>query len=167
MSEVFGDRAERAGRASPMDVHVGARIKLRRTQMGLSQEKLGDAVNLTFQQIQKYERGVNRVGASRLFDLSVVLNVPVGFFYDDMPELLAVERGGQPSAQAARRASGFSEQRQDAFDAAEDVPVSRVSRPDTAEMVEAFERIADPIVRRSLLDMAKSLAGAARSEGAV
>ena len=80
---------------SPMDVHVGARIRLRRTLMGMSQEKLGDALNITFQQVQKYERGVNRVGASRLFDVSKALDVPISFFYDDMPETLAATHGQQ------------------------------------------------------------------------
>jgi len=152
---------ERTGRASPMDAHVGARIKLRRTQMGLSQEKLGDAINVTFQQIQKYERGVNRVGASRLFDLSVVLNVPVGFFYDDIPGPLATERNGEPAAQAARRADRFSEERTP-FDF-RSAPVGRVMATDAAELLDAFERIVDPTMRRSLLEMAKSLAGVSRN----
>src|ERR1700733_2217914 len=77
---------EKESRPSPVDMHVGARIRLRRTLMGMSQERLGDALGLTFQQVQKYERGVNRVGASRLFDLSRVLDVPISFFFDDMPE---------------------------------------------------------------------------------
>jgi ribosome-binding protein aMBF1 (putative translation factor) len=80
---------EKESRPSPIDVHVGSRIRLRRTLMGLSQERLGEALGLTFQQVQKYERGVNRVGASRLFDLSRVLDVPISFFFDDMPEPLA------------------------------------------------------------------------------
>ena len=72
-------------RPSPVDVHVGARIRLRRTLLGMSQERLGDALGLTFQQVQKYERGVNRVGASRLFDLSRILDVPISFFYAVSP----------------------------------------------------------------------------------
>jgi len=63
-------KSEREHRASPIDAHVGARVRLRRTLLGMSQEKLGDALGLTFQQVQKYERGVNRIGASRLFDLA-------------------------------------------------------------------------------------------------
>ncbi len=63
----------------PVDIHVGARIRLRRTLLGMSQEKLGKRIGLTFQQIQKYERGANRVGASRLYQLGKVLNVPVSF----------------------------------------------------------------------------------------
>lgn len=75
-----------AAAAGPVDVHVGNRIRLRRTLLGLSQEKLGEALGLTFQQIQKYERGANRVGASRLYDLARVLDVPIGFFFDDMQD---------------------------------------------------------------------------------
>ena len=65
---------------NPIDVHVGSRVRLRRNMLGLSQEKLGEAIGLTFQQVQKYERGANRIGASRLHDLSRVLDVPVSFF---------------------------------------------------------------------------------------
>ena len=68
---------------NPIDVHVGSRVRLRRNMLGLSQEKLGEAIGLTFQQVQKYERGANRIGASRLHDLSRVLDVPVSFFFDD------------------------------------------------------------------------------------
>src|SRR3979411_1138136 len=93
--------SDKEGRASPIDVHVGARIRLRRTLMGMSQERLGEALGLTFQQVQKYERGVNRVGASRLFDLSRVLDVPISFFFDDMPDRLPSNFGG-----AAHRRSG-------------------------------------------------------------
>src|SRR5437763_2789579 len=87
--------AEKESRASPIDQHVGSRIRLRRTLMGMSQERLGEALGLTFQQVQKYERGVNRVGASRLFDLSRVLDVPISFFFDDMPDQLATAYGTQ------------------------------------------------------------------------
>ncbi|MBY0430608.1 MAG: helix-turn-helix transcriptional regulator [Rhodospirillales bacterium] len=72
------------GTPNPIDMHVGKRLRLRRALLGLSQEKLGEAIGLTFQQIQKYERGTNRIGASRLFDLARVLGVPVSFFFDDM-----------------------------------------------------------------------------------
>ena len=102
------ERPEREPRASPVDGHVGVRIRLRRTLMGMSQERLGDALGLTFQQVQKYERGVNRVGASRLFDLSRVLDVPIGFFFDDMPEPMAgaaAATGGTGS----RRMFGFAD----------------------------------------------------------
>jgi transcriptional regulator with XRE-family HTH domain len=74
------------GVSDPVDVHVGSRVRLRRTLLGLSQERLGEAVGLTFQQIQKYERGANRIGASRMYDLAHVLDVPVAFFFEDMPD---------------------------------------------------------------------------------
>src|SRR5712675_2882260 len=76
-------RTASQGNPNPIDVHVGSRVRLRRTMLGLSQEKLGDAIGLTFQQVQKYERGANRIGASRLHELSRVLDVPVEFFFDD------------------------------------------------------------------------------------
>src|ERR671932_2111498 len=100
-SDESAERGDREHRPSPIDVHVGSRVRLRRTLLGLSQEKLGDALGLTFQQVQKYERGVNRIGASRLFDLSRVLDVPIGFFFDDMPP----EMGGEKQ----RRFTGFQE----------------------------------------------------------
>jgi len=74
---------------NPIDIHVGSRVRLRRNMLGLSQEKLGEAIGLTFQQVQKYERGANRIGASRLHDLSRVLDVPVSFFFDDMDPVRA------------------------------------------------------------------------------
>src|SRR3954465_8799423 len=75
--------------ANPVDAHVGSRVRQRRTLLGMSQEKLGQAVSLTFQQIQKYERGANRVGASRLYQLSRILDVPVSYFFEEMPETLS------------------------------------------------------------------------------
>ena len=85
------------GRPRPVDVHVGSRVRLRRTMLGMSQEKLGAAIELTFQQVQKYERGTNRIGASRLFQLGKVLDVPVSFFFDDMPPEVAETGGKRPS----------------------------------------------------------------------
>ena len=72
------------GFPNPIDVHVGSRIRLRRTLLGMSQERLGEAIGLTFQQVQKYERGANRVGSSRLFDLSPRARRPIAYFFDDM-----------------------------------------------------------------------------------
>src|SRR5215212_4959897 len=104
-SDEGADRPDREHRPSPIDVHVGGRVRLRRTLMGMSQERLGEALGLTFQQVQKYERGVNRIGASRLFDLARVLDVPISFFFDDMPDSV----GGGGGMTAARRAFGFAE----------------------------------------------------------
>jgi len=141
------DKADRESRPSPIDVHVGSRIRLRRTLLGMSQERLGEALGLTFQQVQKYERGVNRVGASRLFDLARVLDVPISFFFDDMPEVIAREYGGP----TVRRAVGFAEP-QEGFDD------ETLHRRETLELVRAYYRITDPSVRKRVFDLIKSLA---------
>lgn len=138
------ERAEREHRPSPIDVHVGSRVRLRRTLLGMSQEKLGEALGLTFQQVQKYERGVNRIGASRLFDLARVLDVPIGFFFDDMPEV----NGGTV---ATRRAAGFGEQQEGFED-------ETLHRRETLELVRAYYRITDASVRKRVFDLIKSLA---------
>jgi transcriptional regulator with XRE-family HTH domain len=138
--------AEREGRPSPIDVHVGSRIRLRRTLLGMSQERLGEALGLTFQQVQKYERGVNRVGASRLFDLSRVLDVPISFFFDDMPESLATTYGGH----IGRRSPGYAEAPNGFTDDA-------LNRRETLELVRAYYRITDPAVRKRVFDLIKSM----------
>ena len=135
-------------RPSPVDVHVGARIRLRRTLLGMSQERLGDALGLTFQQVQKYERGVNRVGASRLFDLSRILDVPINFFYENMTA--ATSAGGAP----ARPATGFAEP-QEGFGSDE-----ALSKRETLELVRAYYRITDPNIRKKMFDLMKSMAPA-------
>ena len=76
----------------PIDVHIGSRIRLRRILLGMSQERLGEALGLTFQQVQKYESGVNRVSVARLIDLSRILDVPIGFFFDDVPDVVLSQR---------------------------------------------------------------------------
>jgi transcriptional regulator with XRE-family HTH domain len=138
-------RSEGESHPNPIDVHVGARIRLRRTLMGLSQERLGEALGVTFQQVQKYERGVNRVGASRLFDLSRVLDVPISFFYEDMPAGMA------PPWLSAAGEAGFADQ-QDAF--GDDM----LRRRETLELVRAYYRITDPAVRKRVFELIKSLA---------
>src|SRR2546428_3767682 len=80
---------QKSDKPNPIDVQVGSRVRLRRNMLGLSQEKLGTAIGLTFQQVQKYERGANRIGASRLHELSRVLDVPVSFFFDDVDPVRA------------------------------------------------------------------------------
>ena len=140
----ISDRVEKESRPNPIDIHVGSRIRLRRTLMGMSQERLGEALGLTFQQVQKYERGVNRVGASRLYDLSRVLDVPISFFYDDMPESVG---GPRPPI---RGPVGFSDA-QDAF--GDDT----LTRRETLELVRAYYRITDPGVRKRVFDLIKSL----------
>lgn len=140
----ISDRAEKESRSNPIDIHVGSRVRLRRTLMGMSQERLGEALGLTFQQVQKYERGVNRVGASRLYDLSRVLDVPISFFYDDMPESVG---GIRPPS---RSQPGFPDT-QDSF--GDDT----LSRRETLELVRAYYRITDPGVRKRVFELIKSL----------
>ena len=137
---------ERETRSSPIDVHVGTRIRLRRTLLGMSQERLGEALGLTFQQVQKYERGVNRVGASRLFDLSRVLDVPISFFFDDMPDSLTNAFGGA----SGRRPGGFAE----AVDGFGD---DTLNRRETLDLVRAYYRITDPAIRKRVFDLIKSM----------
>lgn len=134
----------RTGKPNPVDVHVGSRVRLRRTLLGLSQEKLGDALGLTFQQVQKYERGANRIGASRLFDLSRVLDVPVSFFFDDM------ETG--VSDRAVSNEMGFAEAAQATFES------DPMAKRETLELVRAYYRIKDSNVRKRVFDLAKALA---------
>src|SRR5207245_4875626 len=118
---------------NPIDVQVGSRVRLRRNMLGLSQEKLGTAIGLTFQQVQKYERGAHRIGSCRLHELSRVLDVPVSFFFDDMAPVRA------PAIPA-----GFAEPAAEAFDA------DPLRRRETMELVGAYYRIDDPALRRRL-----------------
>ena len=134
------------GTPRPVDIHVGSRVRLRRTLLGMSQEKLGDAVGLTFQQIQKYERGANRIGASRLFELSRVLDVPVSFFFDDMSE--------EVKSTGGRQVAGMQDQVQAPFES------DPLSRRETLELVRAYYKITDPRVRKRLFELAKALAKA-------
>ncbi len=120
------------GTPHPIDVHVGSRLLMRRVLLGLTQTELGEAIGVTFQQLQKYEKGTNRISASRLFDLSHVLDVPIGFFFDDTP-VKVTEGGGaelSPSAEA-----------------------ELISKREMLELVRAYTRIADPTIRRVLLDL--------------
>lgn len=131
---------------NPIDVHVGSRVRLRRLLMGLSQDKLGEELGVTFQQVQKYERGANRIGASRLFQMARVLDVPVGFFFDGM-EQKAVE--------------GFAE--------GDQTPLVNnfINSPEGVALAASFSKIKDPKVRRRVLDLVKSLSDeAAEAESA-
>lgn len=138
------------GIPNPIDVHVGSRVRLRRTLLGLSQEKLGEAVGLTFQQIQKYERGANRIGASRLYEFSRILDVPVSFFFDDMSERF---KGPEPLS-----TGGFADQPQPSLEP------DPLTRRETLELVRAYYRIHDPQVRKRLFELTKSLGIAEESE---
>jgi transcriptional regulator with XRE-family HTH domain len=144
---------------SPIDVHVGARIRQRRTSLGMSQEKLGDALNLTFQQIQKYERGTNRVGASRLYDLCRVFDVTADFFFEGLPNFEPAQASGE-GAPSWYGASTFAE-KQASFGQEEAPPPNR----EVAELVRAYGKITDPKVRERILDLVKSLAMAPSPSG--
>ncbi len=132
------------GGPNPVDIHVGVRVRMRRTLLGMSQEKLGRALGITFQQIQKYERGVNRIGAGRLFNLSRILEVPVSFFFEDLPAALS---GGK-----ARRARGLAEAPAAPFEH------DPMSKRETLELVRAYYKVTDRRVRKRLLDLVRSLA---------
>lgn len=132
---------------NPIDVHVGRRLRLRRTLLGMSQEKLGEAVRLTFQQIQKYERGVNRIGSSRLYQLSQILDVPVSFFFDDMPPL---ETGDAP---------GLGEGAPTPFEP------DPMAKRETLELVRAYYRISDPAARKRLFQLTKAIAKLSKKSG--
>jgi transcriptional regulator with XRE-family HTH domain len=141
----------RGGKPNPVDIHVGSRVRLRRTLLGLSQEKLAGAIGLTFQQVQKYERGANRIGASRLFELSRVLDVPVSFFFDDMSPETAARR--------ASHAQGMSESAQAPFE------TDALAKRETLELVRAYYRITDPRVRKKVADLVKTMAATEEEAG--
>lgn len=135
------DSYESGGRKpNPVDVHVGSRVRLRRLIIGMSQEKLGEKMNLTFQQIQKYEKGTNRIGASRLFQLSQILDVPMSYFFEDAPI-----KAGAPLA------TGFAEPKGEAF------LLDFLNTREGLELNRAFVRIKDPKVRRKIIDLVRSL----------
>ena len=125
---------------NPVDIHVGSRVRLRRLLLGLSQEKLGDELGVTFQQVQKYERGANRIGASRLFRVAEVLEVPIGFFFEGL---------------TASPVAGFAE--------GDQTPLVNefINSPEGVALAAAFARIREPSVRRKLLELARTLAGEA------
>ena len=133
----------RIGKPHPIDVHVGARVRLRRTLLGMSQEKLGEAIGLTFQQVQKYERGANRIGASRLFDLSRILDVPVSFFFDDAPE----------TDLESYHYEGVEEEPQL-------IEIDPMAKKETLDLVRAYYKVSDPAVRKRIFELTKSLANA-------
>jgi transcriptional regulator with XRE-family HTH domain len=129
-------------RPNPIDVHVGGRVRFRRMLLGMSQEKLGEKLGLTFQQVQKYEKGINRIGASRLFDLAQVLGVPVQFFYEEAPS--AEVHSFMPD--------GF-------VDKPEGQSIVEFLRSrDGLELNRAFVRISDIKARRAIVDLVRSLA---------
>jgi transcriptional regulator with XRE-family HTH domain len=135
----------------PIDVHVGQRLRQRRMLVGMSQSRLGTAVGLTFQQVQKYERGTNRMGASRIFRFSQILAVPVSYFYDEMAAAIVAN---QPQG------SGFAEAGQSPLDDEEMPQEDLLQRRETLDLVRAFYKITDPKQRRKVLELIKAMSTA-------
>ena len=135
------ERGAAATRHNPIDVHVGHQIRQRRATLGISQEQLAGVLGLSFQQVQKYERGVNRVGASRLHDLAQALDVPIGYFFENMP-------GADPGPPPSVRGMHESQQNLD-----EDI----LNRRETLDLVRAFVGITDDDVRHRMLELVRSL----------
>jgi len=123
----------------PIDRHVGSRVRMQRILMKMSQEKLGEALGLTFQQVQKYEKGTNRIGASRLQQISKTLNVPPSFFFE-----------GAPSTQPA--GDGFAEESSSQY------VVDFLSTAEGLHLNRAFARIKDSKVRKRVIDLISTLA---------
>ena len=138
-----GAEAKNARRPNPMDIHVGSRVRLRRMLLGMSQEKLGDHLGLTFQQVQKYEKGINRIGASRLFDLSKTLGVPISYFYEDAP--VAGHGLAEDPCEYGEKTVESS-----VFDF--------LSTREGLELNKAFVKITNARVRRTIVELVRSLA---------
>lgn len=135
------------GFPNPIDVHVGARIRLRRTLLGISQTTLADAVGLTFQQVQKYEKGMNRVSSSRLVDVANALDVTIPYFFEEMSASV-----GEQTPSALMKAG----QRPLAIDNETDPLAKR----ETLEFVRAYYKITDPVVRKRVFELTKAVAKA-------
>jgi transcriptional regulator with XRE-family HTH domain len=131
---------ENKKRPNPIDIHVGSRVRLRRNMLGMSQEKLGENLGITFQQIQKYEKGTNRVGASRLQAIASVLKVPVAFFFEDAPG---------PDVSAAK---GMAEENAGTF------VYDFLNSTEGLQLNRSFMKISDTKVRRKIIDLVKALA---------
>lgn len=131
---------------NPIDKHVGSRVRMQRILLGMSQEKLGEALDLTFQQVQKYEKGTNRIGASRLQQISKILNVSPGFFFDGVPALDGNVETSAAQAEFAEEEEGSS------------YIVDFLSTTEGVRLNKAFARIMNPKVRRRIIDLVVSLA---------
>lgn len=129
----------------PVDIHVGSRVRLRRAILGFSQERLAEALGLTFQQVQKYERGVNRVSASRLFHLGQILDVPVNYFFEGFNE------------KTPDRAYGFADTRQEDFSWLEEDEGDMMERKETVELVRTYYQVQDAALRKNFMKMLKTL----------
>ena len=151
MPKGFG-RKRGSNAYNPIDVHVGARLRARRTLLGMSQTTLGDAIGLTFQQLQKYESGSNRISASRLYELSKLLDVDIGYFFDEMDQATKSESPARLSQQKSKRAPRKTPK-----------SVDPLHKRETLELVRAYYRITDPKIRAHVRKLAQSTATASRN----
>lgn len=140
----------------PVDVHVGQRLRLRRSLVGMSQERLAELLGITYQQVQKYERGTNRIGSSRLHEIARALGVPVAWFFDGM---------AAPPGLAEDEAPAFIHDLAGAPAPGPADPAGASFGRETLEMVRVFNRIGDPLVRRRLYELARALADMPWSAG--
>lgn len=133
---------------NPIDKHVGSRVRMRRMMLSMSQEKLGDALGLTFQQVQKYEKGTNRIGASRLQQIAHILEVPVSFFFEGAPDVgIAAPQPGLSEAPSPAYVSDF------------------LATSDGLALTKAFMRIHDTKLRRRIVDLVEHIAGKSPEDG--
>jgi transcriptional regulator with XRE-family HTH domain len=131
---------------NPIDKHVGSKVRMRRMMLSMSQEKLGDALGLTFQQVQKYEKGTNRIGASRLQQISHILQVPVAFFFEGAPNLPGQATDGLREAPSPAYVSDF------------------LATSEGLALTKAFMRIKEPKLRRRVVELVKEIAGVPEDE---
>jgi len=150
IAKAVGLPKKKPGTPNPIDIHVGSRLRQRRTLLGMSQGKLGDTVGLTFQQIQKYERGANRIGASRLYDLSRVLDVSIAYFFEEMPHEVSHDRYEGVNKHLSTDVSAFE--------------VDDMTRRETLELVRNYYKITNPTVRRRVFELAKILSSDANDD---
>ena len=136
----------------PVDIYVGKRLRMRRTMLGMSQEALGRAIGVTFQQIQKYERGVNRMGSSRLFDFARILNVPVAFFFEGYEESQTEQTAGSMAVTSAAY-PGLNDSAENDFEH------ERLTSRETLELMRAYHRISDNKTRKRIAELIKTMAG--------
>ena len=139
------------GEPNPVDIHVGNRVRMYRTLKGLSQEKLGEALGLTFQQVQKYEKGLNRIGASRLWDISQVLETPIALFYAGITE--ETESLSPRHVQAAEE--NFDRKLSQVMTQFDDDPLNR---KESLDLMRAYYRISDRNLAHKLFDLIQTLA---------
>jgi len=126
---------------NPIDIHVGSRVRLQRVLIGMSQQKLGRLLGLTFQQVQKYEKGINRIGASRLFELAQIFAVPVQFFFDELP--ITDGLASVPGFSESESETNYSE---------------FLNSREGIELNRAFQQIKDPKVRKNVVELVRAMA---------